>query len=335
MSNVPVISVSVLRPYIKFLNDVGVPLDRYFRRSKIPLFFADDPAKFIPTESFWSFAGEVEKREALNNLGLHVALAEGADCLNPNHRQLLAAAPTLLVGLKKSIAALDRESSGSYLRLDLKSEEVVRFTHHPTFGNEHPYHGMMAMFALFGMLEIVRVYLGHDWQPDAIGAPDRNAKDILAEFLPDSRFRRHHSCTYIEFRRDLLDTPPMVTVREQTAPSLITAQAHAPESFRDTVALLLDGYLPGQPPTIPAFAELLRISVRSLQRQLAASGTSFRNEVLTSRYRMAKRLLLESDEPVDMIANKLGYRHSTHFIHFFSNIAGITPLQYRKRHLKK
>ncbi|WP_301377332.1 MULTISPECIES: AraC family transcriptional regulator [Thalassolituus] len=77
-------------------------------------------------------------------------------------------------------------------------------------------------------------------------------------------------------------------------------------------------------------AERLRISARSLNRQLAQLNTSFRKMVEEVRREQATRLLGNSSMKVSEIAEQLGYTDTSNFVRAFRKWMGITPLNYRK-----
>lgn len=81
---------------------------------------------------------------------------------------------------------------------------------------------------------------------------------------------------------------------------------------------------------ISTYAAQLRCTERSLTRAvLDATGISAKGFVLRRLGLEAKRLLIHTDWPVGVIADKLGFKEATHFSKFFRRMAGCTPLQFR------
>lgn len=60
-----------------------------------------------------------------------------------------------------------------------------------------------------------------------------------------------------------------------------------------------------------------------------ATGRSAGAWILTGRMAEARRLLLHSDERVDLIAERVGYADTTHFIRMFRRTHGVTPATFR------
>lgn len=77
-------------------------------------------------------------------------------------------------------------------------------------------------------------------------------------------------------------------------------------------------------------AKRLRISPRTLNRQLAQLNTSYRHMVEEVRREHATRLLGNSSLKIEEIARELGYADTSNFVRAFRKWMGITPLNYRK-----
>jgi AraC-like DNA-binding protein len=79
-------------------------------------------------------------------------------------------------------------------------------------------------------------------------------------------------------------------------------------------------------------AEVAGMSSRTLQRRLAAAGTSYSELVSAGRLRVAKLWLAESTMPVAEIASLLGYKEATNFARAFRRLTGVAPSVYRRMH---
>jgi len=60
-----------------------------------------------------------------------------------------------------------------------------------------------------------------------------------------------------------------------------------------------------------------------------ATGRSAVEWIIAMRMAEARRLLLRSQEPVDAIAERVGYADATHFIRMFRRASGVTPAAFR------
>jgi len=78
-------------------------------------------------------------------------------------------------------------------------------------------------------------------------------------------------------------------------------------------------------------ARLLGVSVRSLQRHLAAMGTSHSEMVATARIKRACHLLAQSQARIGDIAARLGFANASSFSRTFMRCMKIQPRVYRRR----
>jgi AraC-like DNA-binding protein len=86
--------------------------------------------------------------------------------------------------------------------------------------------------------------------------------------------------------------------------------------------------------TLADLARQLHIHERTLNRRLQEEGTNFRRELDAIRYEMARHFLVESAMPITRIARTLNYADVSAFSRAFKRWAGITPAEWRTRHVK-
>jgi AraC-like DNA-binding protein len=84
--------------------------------------------------------------------------------------------------------------------------------------------------------------------------------------------------------------------------------------------------------TLPTAARALGLSTRSLQRRLTEQGTSFQRELDRTRVQVAKRLLQETDTPIDVVAGEVGCASRHHFGAVFLKVVGLPPGRWRADH---
>ncbi len=61
-------------------------------------------------------------------------------------------------------------------------------------------------------------------------------------------------------------------------------------------------------------------------------GTTYKQDMIAARIRLARYYLRTSDLSVDALALSCGYESGTHFMRQFKQATGMTPSQYRNRH---
>jgi transcriptional regulator GlxA family with amidase domain len=87
-----------------------------------------------------------------------------------------------------------------------------------------------------------------------------------------------------------------------------------------------------EPAPVAAMVRLSGIAERSFKRRfLQATGMSPLEYVHTLRLEEAKQMLEATDEPVEAIANEVGYEDAGFFSRLFRRKVNLTPAQYRKR----
>lgn len=102
-------------------------------------------------------------------------------------------------------------------------------------------------------------------------------------------------------------------------------------SLSDWVKLMLEKASDHQPRQ-HELARMLHLSTRTMNRRLAAEGTSFRQLGVLTRQARARRMLVESRLSITRIALQLGYRDTANFTRAFRIENGITPAMFRSRH---
>ncbi|HBZ69331.1 MAG TPA: hypothetical protein DEP35_06185, partial [Deltaproteobacteria bacterium] len=102
-------------------------------------------------------------------------------------------------------------------------------------------------------------------------------------------------------------------------------------STKERVRTAIWAELSEGPPKLHRVASALHVPPRTLQRRLAAEGTSLRQEVEHIREQMALATLRERQVPIEEVAFILGYAEPSTFYRSFKRWTGKTPRQYRAR----
>jgi AraC-like DNA-binding protein len=117
-------------------------------------------------------------------------------------------------------------------------------------------------------------------------------------------------------------------VLDQEIEALVVDASGTPATIR-----LLREQLDAAPGThsVHDVARRLGLTVRSLQRRLRASGTTYQAEHGRAQVRMAMRLLEGTDAPLTHVAMDVGCESLSHFSALFRKVTGETPTDWRKR----
>lgn len=65
------------------------------------------------------------------------------------------------------------------------------------------------------------------------------------------------------------------------------------------------------------------------------TGQTISDYMIMVRIEQAKQLLVESNNTVNQIAEQVGYSGYRYFSTLFKNITGVTPIQYRLKHMSE
>jgi transcriptional regulator GlxA family with amidase domain len=80
-------------------------------------------------------------------------------------------------------------------------------------------------------------------------------------------------------------------------------------------------------------AREMYISTRQIQRIFLKNGSKgFRHELHLARMRAASYYLKNSNDPVNIIANRVGFLGPMHFAKAFRRHANMSPTEWRKSH---
>jgi AraC-like DNA-binding protein len=87
---------------------------------------------------------------------------------------------------------------------------------------------------------------------------------------------------------------------------------------------------PRRMPSQDQVAATLHMSVRTLRRQLAYEGTTFRALVEETRQLLAEELLATGHLTIEEIADRVGYAEASSFVHAFKRWKGTPPRRYAR-----
>jgi AraC-like DNA-binding protein len=140
----------------------------------------------------------------------------------------------------------------------------------------------------------------------------------------------------LRFRREFLELP--IALSNPVARRVAEAQCEeelrrleAAESAVGRVERLLESVRDGRLPPIETVASELRVSPRTLRRQLSNEGARYQNILDSIRHRRALELLKKQSLSVDAVADQLGYSDPSNFGRAFRKWEGMSPTNWRKQ----
>ncbi|MGS0682458.1 AraC family transcriptional regulator ligand-binding domain-containing protein [Shewanella sp. 125m-7] len=100
-------------------------------------------------------------------------------------------------------------------------------------------------------------------------------------------------------------------------------------SWRQKTSQGIHAILLNQEPTAAKIAQMYNISERSLGRYLQLEGTGFRALLKLKRQELALHYLTQTNMPINLLSDTLGYSCVSNFTRSFKAWRGISPSQYR------
>lgn len=83
--------------------------------------------------------------------------------------------------------------------------------------------------------------------------------------------------------------------------------------------------------TLEQVAARLQMPVRRLREQLSQADVRFNDMVNDCRCQLAKQLLLDGNERIEVIAERTGFSEPSTFYRAFKRWVGETPVEFRRR----
>ncbi len=223
---------------------------------------------------------------------------------------------------------------GTYFQLSLQEEDgVARIVAHG-----YRYAPELTVFntelCLVSMLTVIRDLLGEQIQPQALLLPYR--PPLHAQVYADKL-----GCP-VEFAAPLCALCFDATLLERTLPLAdpvschnglqqclkLEAQLNSGHDLLELIRQYLTRHLLAAG-TLDDVAAHLNRSPRSLRRHLTEMHTSYQQILDEVRFEKARQLLQQTDLPIYLIAEQLGYSETASFRHAFVRWSGLTPSRYR------
>jgi AraC-like DNA-binding protein len=325
------ISAVFIRALVEALERAGVPRERFLRAANIdPAMLARPEARLdlATYDSLLELALSLTDDEAF---GLHMG-----DLTNPASYNLTA----LLVGhastLREAIASLQRFylllTDRPFLRL-VEDQSTASLLYEGVQGSSAARRFRIEL-TLTNCLRLLREYDPHV-RPRRVAfdypAPGYKAEYARA-FGGTERFGQ--SFSGIVFDRTLLELSQVNGDAELHATIVSHAERRISTLSNNAVFTervrrhILGGRNPDRH-DMQSVARALGLSSRSLRRRLAEEGTSFREVVDSALGDLAKRLVSNKDEPIEAVAQAMGFSHPNAFHRAFKRWTGATPAASR------
>ncbi|TLM77334.1 AraC family transcriptional regulator [Microbulbifer harenosus] len=295
-----------------------------------------DPEQRIPAAAAISLLEESARASNCDTFGLRMAesrqLADfGAVSLLLTHQRTLRDALQAVVHYEHLLnegLAISIEDAGKTV---IVRDEVVT---DPPMSSRHATE--LAVGALFRLCSAL---LGIHWQPYSVNFT-HEAPDDLQVHRRIFRCKLYFGAEFNGFTcpADSLDFPnptadaSLAQFAERFVDSLPAKSEHSIElDVRKMIFLLL----PTGRATIEQVAMTMGMNVRTLQRRLDEADTGFSELVSSVRRELALRHMENPRHSLGRVAELLGYSVPSSFTRWFKTQFGVSPAQWRAKHVKK
>ena len=322
-----------LIPFSAFLRKAGTPVDRILLKASLPTGCLDDPEALVPSDAAFRFRELAARTLGLPNISIdatrHLAISDLGEFSRP-----LFQAPTLYKLLTEFRDRINTETTMAVIELNHTECGDVsfchRFQHKPTSDLWHS-----DLYILQWTIKLVRL-VDPAWSPMEIWSVSPNASDhddaIAKLGAKTAIFNRH--CTGFLIPSSMLALPltsdNVTTDAEQVDDSQLRATAPA-NTCSGALRQMIMSYAGDRWLSIDETGEVLGLSVRTLQRRLAAERTTYSNVLNGTRSEMASELLEKTDTTIEDIAEHLGYRSPGNFSRAFRCWSGASPREFRQQ----
>jgi AraC-like DNA-binding protein len=195
------------------------------------------------------------------------------------------------------------------------------------------HHAQLLDMAIAIVFNVMRALCGHHWQPSEVRfahARPRNVGPFRQFFQALLVFDA--SETAVTFAGEWLDKPllsadPLLHAMMQHRVDELELQSG--EDLASQLRRMLPSLVTARSASIAVTAKRVGLAVRTLNRRLAAEGTSFMQLRDEARYAMARQLLRGTSMPANQIADRLGYANASAFTRAFRQWSDLAPAQWR------
>lgn len=331
---VPTIRAAHLSPYIEFLQDKGVPIERPLERCNLPTFLGDNPNAHIPLVPALQFLSLVQQAQGLREISFLVSGRIGLDLLTPSTLRLLLSAPTLNAMLSTFFRYVAAESSVvDGWTIDEGGETATICMNQSISADEEELRIMQIHFTLL-LLALIKVFAGSGWRPQTMGFKCRlPLSPLVGHYFPTTRFHFGQTHSWVNIPAELLGSERIRAMHTSLHKPVLQTSSVEPDLLPCDIAgslkRVLKSYLSDGYPSIELAAEISGTSVRSLQRGLAQCGMTYSKLVDRARFEAAMELLRDPNIKIIEIAYAVGYEDPSHFSRAFRRMAGTSPREYR------
>jgi AraC-like DNA-binding protein len=311
-------------PVLQKLNKAGAPVHRYLKEVSLDRYNFEQSDSYIPLSQFFDLLEIVHEKEGVASVISEFVGGYKLEELGDVGRGL-ASCPDLLTACRETQRTDAQFQTNQRFWLEVKGKQSK--LHNAYLDLNHEQSRFMEVSALVIMMEGFRIAGGQSWLPSEI----HTTLDSLEEF---DKFLPINECD-VKFNQSSLGLVfPTIDLSLQMGsgqgPDILSGIPDEASSLSERIEYLINSVNQGRIPNLELIADNTDITSRSIQRQLAAEGTTYFQIVDDWRFKNALRLLAKADLKISEIAEQLHYANPSNFLRFFKRRTGVSPNKYRE-----
>jgi len=310
---------------VGLLVELGVPLERLWRRAGLPPLAHVGPERLVPFNAVRDFLERTAADQGMDDFGVRIARRAGIEGIGA-FGQSIARAPTLHAALEAARYGVVRHNSGAQYWTSAQGDSVRlcrRFA-----GNERQFR-QADLLTVALMIGLLRTVAGADWRPERIELQSSEPARLDGiEAFANATVDVGRPVTSVTFPRLWLARP----LPRPVAPAPLDDQLGSalPADFLASLDVVISSLLETDQIDVAAAARAAGCSVRTLQRRLTELGVSFSELVDRVRLRIATELLRDDGVKIIDVALATGYSDPAHFTRAFRRWTSLAPIEYRR-----
>jgi AraC-like DNA-binding protein len=326
---IPLIRASCLVPYVKWLESKGRPVDEYLAEAGLCRDPVAAPERAVPLRLVFSFLDTVAVREDLPDLGWRVISDAGLRDLGV-FGLLAMAGPTLGDGLRRLESALPKFCTHERFDVEQGDTMRIRFTLPvgPAALHQAHLYSLALACQLAGIVRPGAPYLeAAELQPHpehGLARMDPTACRSLAPSTAGDLIIRFHPGTFAS------RLPPETQRTGLTLPVERWGDLGPLSTMPRAADALVRMMLEDGTPSALHLASAAGVNLRTLQRHLASTGTSYTMILQEARRQRALAAIESGDAPLASLAETLGYSSPSGLSRAVRRWTGRPPGKHRR-----
>lgn len=318
---------SALLAVDQLIADLGGNVEAAFAHAGISVAALQQPELPLPAQAVVELFESAAEHCRCDSFGLQLPCRQTLAVIGPLW-QLAQCAPDIRTLLQQLEQFFQHVTSGAQVSLEQGSDGVALCYSLASGVNPRDRHTIELGLGL--LCREIRRHCGPRWHPKAVQlrhAPPGDLDWHRQIFGTNLFFNQERNA--VHFDQATLQQP-LIDGRQPNQQLLRQLQQHAQPGIALQTEKLLRDMLPFFRCSLPMLAQALGCSTRTLQRNLAAAGTSVQDLRDQVRADLALKYLQQSALPIVDIAEILGYTSQSAFTRSFQRWYGVNPLSARK-----